>query len=191
MTDMRPSLFLLLAPPLLVAAACAASPGAEAGASPAAASPASTAPRPLVVPRFAEDDARVNTAGFVGLTTQVDRESGGTTHTLMVFAVGEVLTLGAMVEGDFDGRATWQVGARSFSVPLRRANRGSSSVTVEGEPLQGRHGGFRDFDWVNVEVPLSEWLPDGTPVRLEFRAADGSHVAVPAAGSYAARVEAR
>ena len=39
---------------------------------------------PLVVPHFAADDQRVNTAGFVRETTRMNREVGDTIYTLMI-----------------------------------------------------------------------------------------------------------
>lgn len=146
----------------IAASACGGS------AAPPVPPPGAEAPA-LTVPRFAHDDPRVNTAGFVGQTTRMSRIVDGTTYTLMIFAVGDVLTLGAMVEGPFDGTAEWRVGDRSFVVPVTRDDRGRDVVPVTGENLVGRHGGFDEFDWVNVEVPLAEWLPDGTPVALAFR----------------------
>jgi len=145
----------------------------------------------LSVPHFEADDPRIETAGFVGLTTRVSREASGTTHTLMIFAVDDVLTLGAMVEGDFEGTVHWEVGDRTFSVPLSRSNRGRREVAAEGRGLAREYGGFDAFDWVNVEVPLDAWLPDGTPVRLEFRPEDGAPLSVPAEGRLVSRVEAR
>ena len=132
-------------------------------------SPAQTG-EALLVPQFAIDDPLVGTAGFVARTTRVNRPIDGTTFTLMAFAVGDVLTLGAMVEGPFDGTAHWTVGQRTFSVPIRRSNRGTTDVAVSGQTFVGRHGGFNAFDWVNVEVPIDEWLPNGTRVRLDFEA---------------------
>ena len=137
----------------------------------------------LTVPWFRADDPRIGTAGFVSQTTRIDRAVDGTTYTLMIFAVGERVTLGAMVNGDFDGVATWLVGDRAFDVPLSRSNRGRRDVSVTARVpdslrLTGEHGGFGAFDWVNVDVPLDEWLEDGTRVRLEFRA-DGLHVPLP------------
>jgi hypothetical protein len=103
---------------------------------------------------------------------------GDDTFTLMIFAVGDVLTLGAMVRGDFDGTASWRVGDRSFAVPLRREDRGRSDVRTTRAGLVGQHGGFDDYDWVNVEVPIGEWWSDGVLVRLDFRG-DGVEVALP------------
>ena len=123
----------------------------------------------MIVPHFAAGDPRVNTAGFVGQTTRIDRTLGDDTFTLMIFAVGDVVTLGAMIRGEFAGTADWVMGDHSFSVPLRRANRGRTDVPVEGPSLVGQHGGFDDYDWVNVDVPIEDWMPDGTRVRLEFR----------------------
>jgi hypothetical protein len=96
----------------------------------------------------------------------------------MAFAVGDALTLGAMVNGTFEGVATWNVDDRTFQVPLSRANRGRGDVRVTGQPLTGEHGGFAAFDWVNVDVPLGEWLQDGTRVRLAFRS-EGIDLALP------------
>lgn len=123
---------------------------------------------PLVVPHFAADDERVGTAGFVRFTTRESVEREGTTYTLMIFAVGDVLTLGAMIEGTFEGAAHWEVGDRSFSVPMRRSDRGSDEIAATGAALVGQHGGFDAFDWVNVEVPLDAWLAEGTSIRLRY-----------------------
>lgn len=137
----------------------------------------------LLVPHFEGDDPVVGTAGFVARTARVSQEVAGTTFTLMTFAVGDVLTLGAMVDGDFEGTAEWVVDDRTFSVPLRRTNRGRADVEVQGQPLLGQHGGFNAFDWVNVEVPRDEWLDDETRIRLTFLAADGEYV-LPAPGEW-------
>ncbi|MHC5066614.1 MAG: hypothetical protein ACYTG5_21870 [Planctomycetota bacterium] len=151
----------------------------------------------LLVPHFAADDERVSTAGFVRETTRIDREMGETTYTLMIFAVGEQLTLGAMVKGEFEGTAHWQVGERRFSLPFSRGNRGGATVPVESalstEELSGEHAGFDDFDWVNVDVPLAEWLPeDGTRVSLEFTGLGDFVIRLPETGrSFVSRVEAR
>jgi hypothetical protein len=61
-------------------------------------------------------------------------------------------------------------------------------VPVTGAELTGRHGGFRDFDWVNVEVPLDDWLPDGTVVGLTFRAGGRSITLPEGGGVYASEV---
>lgn len=145
----------------------------------------------LAVPRFEADDPRVNTAGFVGQTTRMSRVVDETTYTLMIFAVGDVLTLGAMVEGSFDGAAAWRVGDRSFTVPVTRDDRGTTEVQATGEELVGRHGGFDAFDWVNVEVPLAEWLPDGTPVALEFRSGSGTVTLPEGADAYVSELAIR
>lgn len=137
----------------------------------------------LVVPQFAVDNPLIGTPGFVAHTTRINRPVEGTTFTLMAFAIGDVLTLGAMVEGPFDGTAHWTVGERTFSVPVRRSNRGTTDVAVSGQALVGQHGGFNAFDWVNVEVPIDEWLPNGTRVRLEFEAAD-ARVVLPHDGGW-------
>ncbi len=165
---------------------CAALAGCTASASGAGPPPGggSAAPpppdeEPLVVPHFAAEDPRVGTAGFVRETTRVNETRGETTFTLMVFAVGDRLTLGAMVRGQYNGTAVWAVGDRSFSVPLDRSNRGRTDIAVDGVPGGGRHGGFDDYDWVNVEVPLAVWLSDGTRVRLTYEVPGADVVVIP------------
>ncbi len=146
----------------------------------------STGPE-LLVPQFTAEDERVGTAGFVRETTRINRDLDGVTYTLMIFAVGEKLTLGAMVKGEFEGTAHWRVGERRLSLPFSRDNRGGATVRVESalpmEELNGEHAGFDDFDWVNVDVPLGEWLPaPGTAVSLAFAKEDGFEVRLPARG---------
>ena len=133
----------------------------------------------LDVPHFRKDDARVSTAGFFGHTTRINRTVGDTTYTLMIFAVGDMLTLGAMVKGEFGGTARWTVGERALAIPLYQRNRGRTDVPTEGAERSGQHAGFGDFDWVNVDVPLREWLTRGTPVRLEFHAEGAGPVVLP------------
>ena len=140
--------------------------------------PPAQAGETLLVPQFAVDDPLVGTAGFVARTTRINRPIDGTTFTLMAFAVGDVFTLGAMVEGPFEGTAHWTVGQRTFSVPVRRSNRGTTDIAVFGQAFVGQHGSFNAFDWGNVEVPIDEWLPNGTRVRLEFEA-EGARVVLP------------
>ena len=136
--------------------------------------PAPQLGRDALVPHFNVDDPRVGTAGFVRETTRISETVRQTTYTLMVFAVGDTLTLGAMVEGRFSGRAVWTVGDRSFTLPLRRSDRGRTDIPVEGLAAPGEHGGFDEYDWVNVNVPLADWIDDGTPVRLVFQGPDGN-----------------
>lgn len=148
---------------------------------------------PLRVPHFRADDARVNTAGFVRETTRITRKVGDTKYTLMIFAVGDELTLGAMIQGEFRGTAYWSVGERQFAVLLDRRNRGRKDIPVAGavDPATrfGQHGGFGDHDWVNVAVPLREWLTDGTSVRLEFHADGVDPITLPTSGGvFAARL---
>ena len=137
----------------------------------------------LTVPHFSADDPAVGTAGFVGRTTRLQREVDGTTYTLMAFAVGDNLTLGAMVEGTFDGVGHWYVGEEAFVAPLRRDNRGRTDVAIEGLAAPGEHGGFAEFDWVNVTLPLEQWGQDGTRVRLEFRGGPDP-ISIPATGDW-------
>ncbi len=143
----------------------------------------------LTVPHFSADDPSVNTGGFVARTTRVVRDVGDTSFTLMAFAVGSTATLGAMVNGPFEGTATWTVGERTFSVPLSRSNRGMA-VSVDGVAADGAHGGFDSWDWVNVDLPVDGWLPDGTEVRVDF-VGDGRTVSIPAEGALVSKLETR
>lgn len=141
------------------------------------------------VPVFAADDERVNTAGFVGETLRLHRERDGVRYTLMAFAVGDTLTLGAMVKGAFDGLVRWKIGGRSLSFAFDSA--GSLSevpIEVEGEPLAtvapGQGAVFRGIAWVNVELPLAEWASDGTPVQLAFLPEIGAPLFLPDDGHH-------
>jgi hypothetical protein len=150
---------------------------------------------PLQIPAFAADDARVGQAGFVGETLRVRKEVDGTTFTLMAFAVGDTLTLGAMVKGEFRGTVHWTIGSRDLRLPFDAAAPGvHAEATVAGSdrriPAQG--AGFRGTSWTNLELPRAEWLPDGTPLQLEFAPEKGQGAVLPDRGaSYVAHYAPR
>lgn len=150
--------------------------------------PATLPGREAAIPVFAADDARVQTAGFVGQTLRLKKDHEGTNYTLMAFAVGDTLTLGAMVKGPFTGDVRWQVGDRSLTFPFDAAKAAlGATVTVDDDPaktLRGHGAAFRGTAWINVDVPLAEWLQDGTSMQLTFHANDGALLALPDIGYY-------
>lgn len=145
----------------------------------------------FTVPCFTADDARVGQAGFVAATHRENRDVDGVRYTLMAFAVGDKLTLGAMVKGAFRGEVRWQVGERTLHVPFdAAAPAAASQVVVAGDaaapPLQAQGAQFRGTAWTNIELPAA-WLPAGAPLALVFAPAQGTPVALPPAGAFAAR----
>ena len=155
-----------------------------------------TQPDPEVaVPWFAQDDERVESAGFISETLRLHEERDGVRYTLMAFAVGETLTLGAMVKGAFDGAVRWVVGERALSFALDTAGSVRDvAVRVDGKEaaVLGQGASFRGTTWVNVELPLEEWLASGTPIGLTFAAREGAVLVLPDEGHhYRARLERR
>jgi len=154
-----------------------------------------TRPGPeAVIPCFAADDARVSTAGFVAQTLRLNKDADGVRYTLMAFAVGDQLTLGAMVKGAFRGTVHWRVGERELTVPFDTAAPGTeAAVTVNGAPDQhfrAKGAAFRGTAWTNVELPLAAWLSPGTALQLEFTPASGTPQVLPEPGlHYVARLE--
>jgi hypothetical protein len=153
-------------------AACAATAPAGADAAPDA--------PPAVIPVFASDDARVGTAGFVGSTLRLHEERGGARYTLMAFAVGDVVTLGAMVrDAVFRGRVRWRVGARVLEFPFDTESPGDAGpVTLDGarSEFAAKGAAFRTTKWANVDLPAA-WFDGGTGLQLRF-VAEGGEVAV-------------
>ena len=158
-------------------AACATPPAAP-----------TTSPGPAAaIPTFAAGDARVNTPGFVAQTLRLNQERDGVRYTLMAFAVGDTLTLGAMVKGSFRGTVRWTVGSRRLELPFDTAKPGADAkATVDGaaSSLVGKGAEFRGTAWTNVELPLADWLHDGTALRLEFAPTEGQPLALPDAGHH-------
>lgn len=175
---MRP---VLLVPFALLA--CAHAPSTRDGA-------------PAAIPVFRADDSRIGTAGFVQQTLRIHAEHDGVRYTLMAFAVGDTLTLGAMVRGSFRGEVRMQVGAHDLRWPFDVEHPPQEvDIAVDGGRGASRigHGAsFRGTAWVNVELPLSAWLRDGDPLHLEFLRDDGTHVDLPSADQhYVTRFEPR
>jgi pimeloyl-ACP methyl ester carboxylesterase len=161
---------------------------------------AETLSRPdLRIPHFSEDDPRANTAGFVRQTLRLVRKlpaADGTEpqFTLMAFAIGETLTLGAMVHQDFAGLVGWEIGETTLGFDWDTKDQGPVPVRVEGAELEavGQRGSFRGIHWVNVELPLSMLGDDGTALRLRFSSPDGPNLALPSGTeAFAARLSSR
>ena len=160
-----------------------------------------TPPPTLRVPHFNANDPRVTTAGFVGETLRISQRHGSTDYTLMAFAVGDTLTLGAMVKGEFRGEVRWLVDDKHLSfamdtVQVRRETSvavtgGDSTDAGDAETVTGQGAEFRGTSWVNVELPVSLWMTTpGTALRLEFAADAADLVSLPARdGVYAAQLE--
>ena len=132
------------------------------------------------IPHFTAGDPRVETAGFVRETLRVSIDRADRTHTLMAFAVGETLTLGAMVTGGFRGLVRWKIGGRRISFAMNTAGSLENiPVEIEGEPTTpaptGQGASFRGTTWVNIELPLADWVSDGTPLQLVFLPEIGEH----------------
>lgn len=150
---------------------------------------AATAPGPdAAIPVFAADDPRVNTGGFVRETLRLHEERDDTRYTLMAFAVGDILTLGAMVRGSFAGAITWRIDGRELSLPFdTAASLADVPVSVRDEPgleLRGQGAAFRGTSWVNVELPLASWGSAGTALQLTFEPRTGEPVTLPDDGHH-------
>ncbi len=112
----------------------------------------------------------------------------------MAFAVGETLTLGAMVHQQFRGDVRWEIGNTALSFRWDTGSEGPVPVQVEDLELDpvGQRGSFRGIHWVNVELPLSLMGEDGTPLRLRFAPSQRPGVDLPGgAEPFAARFSDR
>ena len=153
---------------------------------------------PMTIPSYSIDDPRPQSGGFVSQVRLAEIERAGTRYILMAWEVGDVLTLGAMTQGPFEGEVDWRIGDAHihFSVD---AESGSGKVPVTAsaapngvEPLSGERAGFRDFRWTNVELRTSQWLSERSgALSVSFRANDGAVVSLPPAGAYAMHLAAR
>lgn len=150
---------------------------------------------PLEVPAYQADDPVVNQGGFVNQVRLAEVERAGTSYILMAFAVGERMTLGAMVQGPFTGDAVWRVGSYGFRVSF---DTGQTRVVDLSAPagtadLVAQTAGFRDFRWVNVDVDRAGWFPGGeADLALEFLPSGGKPIVLPDEGwAYDARLVER
>lgn len=141
---------------------------------------------PLDVPSYAADDPRPRTGGFVRDVQLAETERDGDRFILMAFEVGTTLTLGAMVEGDFEGDVVWRL--NDAKLTLRLASKqppAGVSVTVEEGPSGvevpvGQQAGFRGYRWVNIELDSARWLPGRIgALSLTFEPEQGDAVRLP------------
>jgi hypothetical protein len=149
----------------------------------------------LRVPHFAADDERAGTAGFVAETLRLTRRlrEPERAFTLMLFAVGERITAGAMVRQEFRGDVAIELGDRTLAFAWDTAEQKAGKVRGMADPPTVEPGSFRGVHWANVELPLADVvpLPHGR-LRLVFRPAGGEPVALPDGGaSFATRLVRR
>ncbi|MFN0059201.1 MAG: alpha/beta fold hydrolase [Planctomycetota bacterium] len=139
----------------------------------------------VCIPRFAGDDPRIKEPGFVQSTVRIERSVAGRAHTLMAFAVGDTVTLGAMVRGEFVGTARLVVdGARidlRFNTqapakePIPAVITGRENVTAAGQQAH-----FRETHWITVELSAKEWFAKAqTALALELIPERGDTVRLP------------
>ncbi len=102
----------------------------------------------------------------------------------MAFVVGDALTLGAMVRGDFMGNVRWQVGGRELSFAMDTGAGSWSDVQVAGPSTLGQGAHFRGTTWINLELPLIDFidLADGGALQLRFEPERGPRVTLPDEG---------
>jgi hypothetical protein len=155
--------------------------------------PTASKPGPEIqIPVFAADDARVGKGGFVQETLRLNQEVDGVRYTLMAFVVGETLTLGAMTKGgEFKGTVQWNVGARTLRTVFDSQKPAKDAeVTVGGGTgaLVAHGAEFRGTSWMNVEMPVAQWLSEGAPLSLTFTPEHGASKTLPESGvHYVAR----
>lgn len=151
---------------------------------------------PLAVPAYRADDPVVNQGGFVNQVRLVEVEREGTSYILMAWAVGDTMTLGAMVRGPYAGDAVWRVGSYGFRVALNDREDAPAVVDVSapsGTGLTAQAAGFQGFRWVNVDVDRATWFRDGkADLALEFVPTVGEPIVLPDEGrAYEARLVER
>lgn len=141
----------------------------------------------LAIPRFEAGDPRAESPGFVALTLRVSRArkvpDQEETYVLMAFAVGDTLTIGAMTKQPFAGVVRIELGERAIEATWDSTAKGDVAFASTGDdPLElaGAPGAFRGTSWVNVELPIADWLPNGeAALRLTFEPAAGAPIALP------------
>ncbi|MEM7204045.1 MAG: PQQ-binding-like beta-propeller repeat protein [Planctomycetota bacterium] len=152
----------------------------------------------LEIPSYAADDPRPKSGGFVREVRLAEVERDGTKYILMAWEVGEVLTLGAMTQGPFEGDVDWRLDDAHVRFAVTTEPRSGKVAVVAkhasagASPLEGRKAGVGDYRWTNVDLPSPLWFARRRgAVSLTFRAKDGAVVTLPQNGSYAARMVAR
>jgi|GEM_PF-4924208 len=174
----------LLMSPLWLVAACAPYPSAPS--------------TPLEIPSYPAGDPRTETGGFVRQVRLVEVERDGATFILMAWRTGEVLTLGAMTKGRFEGEVCWSINSAelSFKAELKPASqrvavRASGAPPTAVEPV-GETAGFRDYRWTNIELAAPLWIDgDECALRVTFAPKSGAAVSLPPQGLFAGHLVAR
>ena len=153
---------------------------------------------PLEIPSYPADDPRTETGGFVREVRLVEVESDATNYILMAWRTGEILTLGAMTQGPFEGDVRWSINGAvlDFTAELKPASQ-HVVVRATGAPPAaadafGETAGFRDYRWTNIELKAPLWITgDECSLTLTFQPKTGSRVSLPTDGVFAARLVAR
>jgi len=150
----------------------------------------------LRVPRFHGDDPRTRTGGFVRRTLRAKRHRGDDLFEMMVFAVGDALTVGPMVRQPFDGEATLFVRrpgdetTSAIEVDLRHPRpeetlpdarvHGPLATALGDDPPEVSRGAAGPYGWATVDLAIPGLgLGSGFQMAMELRAESGPTVTFP------------
>ncbi len=142
----------------------------------------------LQIPKFEESDA--GAAGFASSTLSISREVDSVRYGFNAYIVGDELSIGPFVVGQFKGEARFTLGDRVVTMPLNSDNT-KTRVKVEvadgngNETLNGvRKSNLSGMTSIDLLVSAAEWLKeDAATLRIEFIPENGATVALPASGA--------
>ncbi|MDA1263766.1 MAG: hypothetical protein O2816_01650 [Planctomycetota bacterium] len=139
---------------------------------------------PVVVPCYAADDERTKQPGFFASTRRVWREREGVRYQLMTFAIGELWTLGAMIQGDFAGEIELEVDGHVHGVALDTGELPTEPLPVlrngEASQLTAQALSFRGWTWVTLE--FKKPYPN-TRFELRFLPSEQRAITLPGDGA--------
>ena len=124
-----------------------------------------------------------------GNTLAVSYATTDSTHLALVHRDGKALQPIHAQAGSVTYSLAWHSSDRrlafAYYAPTNTGTRGPGDVRI------AHTNGSTERVGCQAAREVLHWLPDGTPVRLEFRPEDGVPLSVPAEGRLVSRVEAR
>lgn len=120
---------------------------------------------PLEILVYSTDDPRPSSGGFVSKAKRAIVEVGEAEYSLMVWAVGDRVMLGAMAKSEDRYEASFRM-PQPMTFALGPDAHGNL-MDAQGSETTASGAGFRGFHWVTFEMPR-EKLPEGSPLSLCF-----------------------